>query len=176
MSVNPTLTMEELKAFWKEGWEAAKDKMVKKVTNPEVQRTWHKHAMSPSAERNYAIETQAAIKARRRAKRIEETQPHEWGDGAAEGIEAKLLTATEQDRWAVRAGPYVMLVHEIRTLYRETGLSGIAGGEWWLKNVSARLKLAKKNPELIPKIRAEILAALRRVAPPVVAPARVPAR
>ena len=160
MSTNPTLVMEELKDFWKEGWEAAKKKMVKKVRNPEIQRLWHTNASSEGAEKNYGAETAVAIKEKRRKKAIEKKKPSDWGVGAAEGIEAKILTATEQENWAREGGPYVVLVHEIRTLYRQAGLSGIAGGQWWLKEVSARLKRAKKKPELIPTIRREILAAL----------------
>jgi len=160
MSTNPTLVMDELKDFWKKGWEAAKDKMVKKVKNPEIQMLWHTNARSEGAEKNYAAETGVAIKERRRKAAIEKKKPQDWGTGAAEGIEAKVLTATEQENWAREGGPYVILVHEVRTLYRQAGLSGLAGGGWWLDNVSARLKMAKKKPEMIPTIRREILAAL----------------
>jgi len=161
MSNPPGVTLEDFADYWKKGWEGRKEKMTKKAGQREVQEVWRTHAASVGAERAFKEEVIKAAEEGRRAKRILETDPAKWGTDYVTAIRVKELTPEEKARYIKNAGPYVTLVRRVRGAYRAAGLSGIDGGQFWLKEISARLEKARMHPEKLPDIEREIMEALR---------------
>lgn len=144
-----TLTMsyftpESLAQMWKQDWEQAKQKIIRKALDPAVQRLWKEEAASPAAEKKYEVEVLKAIKEKRRQKAIMGVDPATWGEDLAERIQQITLTDRQVQKYMRYGVPFAELVHQIRIIFRQFEWpSWEVAVEAWQKVVNKYLKAAK---------------------------------
>ena len=148
---------------WKEAWERSKTKMLGKLAKKKHE--WKERATSNEAEVRYALNVVKAVKERRRKKSLERVSPEEWYNQTVSGTLEKTITDDEVKRWERESAPYREFVRQASEMLKAKGYKGKELLKLWADLVIPKLEQAKRNPDLLPRLLAQLREEVNRLPP-----------
>ena len=139
--------MVDISEYWAKGWMAKKDKLKEKVE--EAKTDWKTLATSDIAEEEYRKGVEEAVREKLRKRVLEKISPEEWVSRVKEGVDAKTITAGEQEKYLKRVSPYVAYVLTKRKELKTKGIKGFSALDWW------KTEVLSKMAEMRPRLRVE---------------------
>jgi|GEM_PF-5539446 len=161
--INPSNLEYDESQAWREAWERSKTKMLGKLAKKKHE--WKERATSDEAEVRYALNVVEAVKERRRKKRLEEVSPEEWYNQTVSGTLEKTITEDEVRKWDQRSAPYREFVKQASEMLKSKGYKGKELLKLWAELVIPKLEQAKANPDLLPRLLAQLREEVNRLPP-----------